>query len=243
MFSSRRSWIVVAACLALVVAGCQPKTPSPKPAEEKKKPDTAANDVKVEKVPESKPAKPSAKAATRKPKAEHPPMPATVSKVVLSSEFRSNCLVDVGQAMPRAELPDIAGKPHTLESLHGERLTVVCLWTIGTGHRSQLLAAAAMQDLAEDVAGPFARQGVRVVGIDVGDTPEVVQQEVKAAGAAFPVLLDSKGEYFAKIAKDKRMPRVFLLDAEGRVLWFDIEYSRNSRDDLVRSIQAVLGKL
>ena len=47
----------------------------------------------------------------------------------------------------------------------------------------------------------------------------------------------------AKIAKDKRMPRTFLLDATGRVLWFDVEYSRPSRRDLIQSIRVALGEL
>jgi len=38
------------------------------------------------------------------------------------------------------------------------------------------------------------------------------------------------------------MPRTFLLDANGKVLWFDVEYSRAARRDLIVSIKAVLGE-
>jgi hypothetical protein len=63
---------------------------------------------------------------------------------------------------------------------------------------------------------------------------------MRKAGATFPCLLDQKGAYFAQVAKDTRMPRIFLLDAAGKVLWFDVEYSRFSRRDLNRSIRVVL---
>ena len=145
--------------------------------------------------------------------------------------------------MPEAELPDPAGKLHALESLYGPKLTVVCLWTIGTTHRSRLVAVAALQDLMRDVAEPFGPKGVRVIGINVGDAAAAVGQEAAQAGVKFPNLLDPKGQYFAKIAKDKRMPRTFLLDAAGRVLWFDVEYSRPSRRDLIQSIRVALGEL
>jgi hypothetical protein len=59
-------------------------------------------------------------------------------------------------------------------------------------------------------------------------------------------LLDSKGELFARIAKDpklKWMPRTYLLDAGGRILWFDVEYSRPMRRDLVEAIRVTLGEL
>lgn len=248
MFSLRRLRIVVVA--VLVVTGCQSKTPSPEPVEPKKTP-IVANDVKPEKEQEKEKKKPVAKPARRaakilaakKPQPEQPAMPTTVSKVVLSNELLANCLVGVGQKMPEAELSDVGGKSHALQSLCGEKLTVLCLWTFGKSHRSQLAARAAMHDLIEDVVEPFGNKGVHVVGIDVGDSPETAQHEAEAVGTAFPVLLDPKGEYFGKIAKDSRMPRVFLLDAQGQVLWFDIEYSRNSRHDLVQNIRVILQKL
>ena len=138
--------------------------------------------------------------------------------------------------MPEAELSDLAGKPHALGSLYGSKLTVVCFLTIGTTHRSQLVASAVLQDLIKEVAEPFGEKGVRVIAIDVGDTVEHVKQHVSDAGVAFPVLCDPKGKFFAKIAKDRKMPRTFLLDARGKILWFDVEYSRSAREDLVQGI-------
>jgi peroxiredoxin len=250
MFHLSRSWMfVIAAGLAIACSACQQKTKE-KPAEQRsaavqKEPVAMANDAGTSEEPASQQVvKHEHKPAAHKPKPQQPPPPPpTIPKVALSSEIRATCLVNVGDALPEAELPDPTGKMHALKSLYGQKLTVVCLWTIGTTRRSQLVSAAVLEDLVKGVLEPFGPKGVGVIGISVGDPAAVVQQETAKAGATFPNLLDPKGEYFAKIAKDKRMPRTFLLDAAGRVLWFDVEYSRSSRRDLVQSIRVALGEL
>jgi peroxiredoxin len=255
MWLLNRAWMVVAtAALAVACTSCQPKTPAKPVDKEVEKPAPASTRIeKVEPaipvVTEEEPApQPAVKAepeAVAKPKPQQPPPPSTIPKVALSGELRAACLVKVGDAMPEAELSDTAGKMHALDSLYGEKLTVVCLWTIGTPHRSRSvnIAAQPLHDLMKEVVEPFGQKGVRVIGVNVGDTPAAVDKELSQAGVKFPTLLDPKGEYLAKLAKDKRMPRTFLLDAGGRILWFDIEYRRQSREELALAIRVVLGEL
>jgi len=78
-----------------------------------------------------------------------------------------------------------------------------------------------------------------VIGINVGDPAEKAAEAVEAADAAFPNFLDPDGEYFAKIATGK-LPRTYLLDADGRVLWFDLEYSLTTRRQLEQAVEAAL---
>jgi peroxiredoxin len=226
MFNFKRSWaVLLTGCLAVACQACQPKA-AQKP--ERRNPTAAIPSKKV----------------APKPKTQEPlPPPPSIPKVALSNELRATCLVNVGETMPKAELSDTAGKMRALESLCGRKLTVVCFWTTGATHHSRLAAVAALQDLRKDVVEPFGNKGVAVVGVNVGDAAAALEQEVRQAGASFPNLLDPKGQFFAKIATDKRMPRVFLLDSAGRVLWFDVEYSRSSRHDLTQSIRVVLGEL
>ncbi len=237
-----RSWIVViVAGLAVACTACQPKTTG-KPAE--KKPAAARTEAEASEQSAPQPATSAEhKTMARKPRPQPPPPPLTIPKVALSDALRATCIINVGDTMPDAELQDSAGKIHALESLYGPKLTVVCLWTIGATPRSRLVAVATLHDLMKDVAVPFGEKGVRVIGVNIGDAAAAVGQEVSQAGATFPNLLDPKGEFFAKIAKDKQMPRTFLLDAAGRILWFDVEYSRPSRRDLVQSIRVALGEL
>jgi len=241
-----RTWAFAGAAvvLGIVCSACQSKSPAPPPA---KKPEpTAAKVVPQEARPEQPVAQrvePKVQVTARRPKPQPLVPPDAIPKVVLSNALRANCLVGVGDAMPQAELPDVSGKIHALESLYGEKLTVVCFWTIGASRPSQLVASATLHDLGKEIAEPFGRQGVRVVAVNVGDSAPDVQRMLAQTGAALPVLLDPKGQCFGQVARDKKMPRIFLLDAAGRILWFDVEYRRQSREDLAQAIRVVLGKL
>jgi peroxiredoxin len=200
---------------------------SPQPAEQPAAPKTK---------PKSRPQ--AAKAAASKPQA--PPPPSTIPKVIMSQSLRANCLVKVGDTMPEAELPDLDGTSRASGSLYGGKLTVVCLWTIGKTVRSRHDATYLLRDLMNEVAAPFGSKGVQVVAVNVGDPPEEVRKRASSAGATFPNLLDAKGGLLAKAAKDRQMPRTYLLDAQGRILWFDVEYSHAMRHDLAQAIQVVL---
>ena len=247
MLLLNRSWLMlVAVSLALACTGCSPKA-SEKPPERKLSGGGPAARIEKEKtptlqVPSESAQKPQHAAVARKPKPADIPPPPTIPKVALSKELHATCLVNVGEELPTGELPDTAGNMHALGSLYGQKLTVVCFWTVGTSARSKLVAGAALHDLMKGVVAPYGEKGVRVVGINVGDSVQAVERHVAEAAATFPNLLDTKGEFFAKVVKDGKMPRTFLLDANGKVLWFDVEYSCDARRNLIVSIKAVLGE-
>jgi len=247
MLLLNRSWLMLAAVSgAIACTGCSPKASEKLP---QRKPSGGRPAAKVEKEdeptlqsPSESAQEPQHTAVVRKPKPADIPPPPTIPKVALSNELLATCLVNVGDEMPAGELPDTAGDMHALGSLYGQKLTVVCFWTVGTSHRSKLVADAALRDLMKGVVEPYGEKGVRVVGVNVGDSAQAVEQQVAEAAATFPNLLDAKGEFFAKVVKVGKMPRTFLLDANGKVLWFDVEYSREARRNLVQSIKAVLGE-
>ena len=62
---------------------------------------------------------------------------------------------------------------------------------------------------------------------------------VKELEIKLPVLLDSDGKYFDKLASAKVL-RTYLLDSAGKILWFDVEYSRSTRRDLLAAIEVAL---
>ena len=253
MYYSHRTWsVLIAVGLALVLAGCQQKTPE-KDVKHKSAGDQASSTTgeKAKSSPEPRPeaqSEPAPESQTKpetaaaKPKAKEVSPPPATLQVALSDRLRATCLVNVGDAMPQAELVDLQGKPHALGALQDRKLTVVCFWTIGASRQAQLRSEETLRDLTKEIAVPFADKGVGVVGINVGDSAENVGKFVSQTGTALPCLLDPKGEFYAKIATDRKMPRVFLLDAEGRILWFDVEFSRVARRDFVRSLQAMLSK-
>ena len=100
-------------------------------------------------------------------------------KVSLTQSLRAACLVQVGDTLPDAKLPDLDGKEHAVSSLFGRKLTVVCFWNAGKARHAKKASAKApdaatemLQDLAREIAQPLADKGVHVVAVNVGDTAD-----------------------------------------------------------------------
>jgi peroxiredoxin len=161
--------------------------------------------------------------------------PGRVPEVLMTVGHDALCRVRVDDPMPAIELPDLEGQQRALADLYGKRLTVVCFWK-----DDRALARAELADLGSDVVSPYQERGVAVVGVAVGMPPDRVRQRVTDDGIAFPNLVDADGSGFAQIGEQK-LPRTYLLDHTGKILWFDIEYSRSTRRELIAAIGAMLG--
>jgi peroxiredoxin len=234
---SRSRVVFLAVCLAIVGTACQQQVEEKQKRAERKPSDGQSDVTSTEKSTAK-----SGRKTAQKPKAVEAPPPPIFPQVVLTDALRAACVVNVGDKMPDAELPDTAGKLHALGSMYGKKLTVVCVWTIGDSPRSQLMATRTLRDLMKSIVEPFGEKGVQMIGIEVGDPPAAVQQHVAEAEATFPVLLDPKGEFYAKLAKEPKMPRAYLLDPSGKILWFDVELPRDSLRELARGIRMSLGE-
>lgn len=221
--------------LMAVVLGCSPATdkkpndPARSPAPTAFEPASVAEKLAAEKIPDEKP-------AVEKAKTPEPPPKPTVPEVHLPEALAATCLVKVGDALPDATLPDLNGKATELRSRFGAKLTVVCFWK-----SDNVYAIEELRDLQKLTSAPGMDQGVRVVAINEGETPKPAADAFQATGATFPCLLDPDGSYFRKVATDK-LPRTYLVDAQGKILWFDIEYSLSTQRDLPQAIRAVLEK-
>jgi peroxiredoxin len=164
--------------------------------------------------------------------------PAEIPPVLLSKAHEALCRVKVGDTMPEIVLPRLEGRDDrmNLAELAGEKATVVVFWTA-----DRRMAREQLADLRRDVVEPFGDRGVAVVGIAVNESNESAENALRQAGARFPNLLDRDGEAFAKVGSD-RLPRTYLLDAHGKILWFDIEYSLTTRRELNGALRAVVGE-
>ena len=228
MWSYRKSWIpAVAVFLTVACLGCgngdSPDDPSGRPGSNGNGPET-----------------PNGGPQTRNgPRNEDPPHVPTIPKVVLTEGQRATCHVREGDLMPDEELPGLDGNPQTLAALRAEqKLTVVCFWKSGETDLGKTKAREILGDLQE-LSDAHSAQGVRVVGINEGDPAETVREQVAAAKANFPNLLDADGVLFDKVATEG-LPRVYLLGPEGRILWFDLEFSLTTGRRLEEGIQAEL---
>ncbi len=150
-------------------------------------------------------------------------------QVVLSRAHELTCLVAVGDVLPNLSLARLSGEEVTLDSLRGDQLTVVVFW-----NNRLAFAREQFSRLAVEVARPYRHLGVNVVAVNVGDPVEqielhgVPQDEVTC-------VLDVAGTAIEQVATAK-LPRTYLIDGEGRILWFDIEYSRTTRRQLRNAI-------
>ena len=154
----------------------------------------------------------------------HPP------EVILSEHHRNTCLVGVGDAIPPLTLSTLDGKPQELSQLYGERMTIVVFWSTGNFYAREQFTRL-MPELEQRYQG----LGVNVVAINVGNSPDEVRELVEQHGVAADMVLDPDGEAFQQVAADL-LPRTYLLDAEGRILWFDLEYSRSQRIGLHNAV-------
>ncbi|MGD9127949.1 MAG: TlpA disulfide reductase family protein, partial [Planctomycetia bacterium] len=131
---------------------------------------------------------------------------------------------------------DLNGQPVSLYSAFGQnKLTVVCFWKANFP-----LSLEEVGQLQTYVAGPYAAKGVKVIAINEDDPPNVAAAAFQKEKAAYPCLLDPRGSYFAQVATQE-LPRTYLVNSEGKILWFDIKYSAlSTRRALEQAIQFVL---
>lgn len=151
--------------------------------------------------------------------------------VLLSEQHRKTCKVFVGETLPPIELPDLSGKKQTLSAALGKKLTLVCFYGGNLPTEEQML-----KDLTPEVADRYGKQDVAVVGIAVGGKASDVAAQLKKFGVTFLVLVDADRSAYEKVATDY-LPRLFLVDADGKIVWLDLEYSATTRRQISDAIR------
>ena len=169
------------------------------------------------------------------------PMPTSIPSVSLPASLKETCLVAVGDPMPQGELSTVDGEKKSTAELFGKGGAVVFFWAAGSSELAEKAAAFSLADLQADVMTAYADSGLAVVAINPQDPPEKVKQIVAAADVSFPVVLDTDGSYFSKVATEK-LPRVYVLDPSGKIAWFDVEFSEVTRETLEQTLRVVHGE-
>ena len=228
------SFLLIRATLA-ADKGTAKTPPNQTPAATKKTDQPAATkppEKSTDKPAKSAPAETNPKPAAADVVAATPP---GVPPVVLSKGHANLCRVKVGDSLPAIELPKAGDtKKIKLSDLYGKAATVVVFWA-----DDRKMSHLEMADLATDVIEPYGAKGVSVVGVAVKEKPEKATAAVKEVGKEIPMLVDDKGTAFAQVGS-RRLPRTFVLDANGKILWFDIEYSHATRRELKQALAATV---
>ena len=153
--------------------------------------------------------------------------------VAMSQEHRNMCRLFIGDQMPAEKLPNGSGQEQTLADVLGEKLTVIIFWHAGNPY-----AQDQFNRIRKELV-PWADKGVRTVAIHVGAAPDNYDELCRSQGDGVVCLLDADEAFFQQVATAK-LPRTYLLDAEGTVVWLDMEYSRSTRHDLLNAMQYFL---
>lgn len=167
-----------------------------------------------------------------------------VPKVALSDQHKQMVKVQVGDEFPELSLPAAAqpsdpAKP--LAEKFGGKATVIGVW-----QGDSPMGKAMLRDMSFDIAQQYsAAEGEPPVvstvaistGTDAGKTLEVTKQ----AEYDGTVLLDESGEASGQLGTE-RMPRVYVLDSTGKVVWLDIEYSLSTRREMKQAVAALAKK-
>lgn len=161
---------------------------------------------------------------------KRPPTPPTAEEIrepvlAFSQGHRETCVVYAGDSLPDASLPDGEGKDHALRETLGKQLTVIILWNADNPY-----ALDQFQEIRRDVL-PLAEHGVQAIAIHVGKPPEDYAELCHDSGEGVLCLIDADSKYYSQLAS-RMLPRTYVVDAEGKILWLDIEYSRSTRYDL-----------
>jgi peroxiredoxin len=154
--------------------------------------------------------------------------------VVLSEQHAALCKVRVGDPFPALELSPLDGQPHSLPSFYGQRLTIVTFWN--SRHPNGL---EELSDMQRYFLPRFGEQGLAVLSIHTGENPDVAIPLVAEAGATYPIFSDPDGAALSQVSAGM-LPRTFLLDPAGKILWLDLEYSATTRRDLATLIRILL---
>lgn len=177
------------------------------------------------------------------------PAAAEIPPVLLSTQHLKLTNIKVGDKLPAAELVNARtpeGDRQPLALGNGRAATVVTMFR-GRGRMTRTM----LRDLRHDVAETYADLGTEGAEAKPAVTTTAIAIEMPAdealavadeTGYAGPVVLDSEGQYFAQIGTE-RLPRVFVLDAEGTVVWMDIEYSQATRRELRQTLRALTARL
>ena len=152
----------------------------------------------------------------------------------MSDGHRRTCVVGLGDTLPQLTAANLAGEPQNVSELFGEKLTIIVFWN----HR-RVFAHDQFARLKEDVVAVYDNTGVAVIAINVGDQPDVVAATYQQSGGKFPCLVDPQSEAFAQLAREK-LPRTFVVDPAGKILWFDIECSLSTARELDNAVRYFL---
>jgi hypothetical protein len=152
-------------------------------------------------------------------------------KLFFSASQLATCLLKQGDTVADCVLQTKTAELVNLKSKLHPSLNLLVFW-----NQQETTAKEQRERLEEDLEVPFRANRIHVIAVHVGDAGGPIPTEWTDSNETVDMLLDPDGSCFAKLATEK-LPRTYLLDEKGQILWFDIEYSRDSVRELLNAIR------
>ncbi|MEI9947448.1 MAG: TlpA disulfide reductase family protein [Pseudomonadota bacterium] len=126
------------------------------------------------------------------------------------------CSAARAPAPPAATLPAVAltridGQAESLKAALGGSVAVIDLWA------TWCTACEQERPKLERLHAAYASQGLRVIGLNVGETPSVVNAYLAENRISYPIYLDPDFR-LADALGEKRLPLILVVDRAGRIV-------------------------
>jgi hypothetical protein len=167
------------------------------------------------------------------------PPPGALPTIAFTAAHRATCKLFVGDTLPSLDgTTDITGTL-PLPIPKNTRYSVYAFVQPGDAETLEL-----MSDLGPLLTQKYGSRGVNAVVVFVGEPDEAAKSFAQEHKNDFATIVSSDGAELSKITDNPQglMPRIFLIDSEWRILWFDIEYSRTTRRDLDAALRYLTRK-
>lgn len=160
---------------------------------------------------------------------------AEIPSVVLSEQHAAASLFQMGGSLTEFSAQDAIGDLRRIGDHLGDAATAVVFWNADEPTSLEQLA-----DVNTLLLEPYGDLGIRVILINPLQSPDDVEQVLAELHPSVTALFTSALEVKTDETEEPQLPQTFLLDEEGTVVWYDVEYSRSTRRDLNEAIRHLL---
>ena len=149
------------------------------------------------------------------------------------NDIEATTLIHAGDMAPDFTVEMLDGSHITLSELRG-KVVLVNFWATWCPPCRE-----EMSHLQKDVIDRFAGKDVVVLPISRGEERKTVESFLKKMGYTFPVGLDGNQSIYKKYATNY-IPRCFVIDAQGKVLYSGVGYDDEIAKQVEQNIEAAI---
>lgn len=137
--------------------------------------------------------------------------------------------------LPEFSAEDLDGETWDIDSLLGDKLTIISFWSTSCGPCKEELA------LMDSLYSVYADSGLQVIAVNVDSrrTLARVSPMVQVLGWSFTVLLDPEAEIMGRFRVGP-IPHSFYVSPDGEIFKAVIGYTKKDAEEVIETIHKAL---